>query len=145
MSLRSRLLAMLSLSLIILWLTVAMLMYLHLGNKVSETLDQRLAASANMVAGLISQQPEPFSQVSREPLLMSPLSEGVACQLRSAAGEILMQTAGPRGASLSNAKPGFTTRTVAGEKWRLYTLEQDGLQITTGLQSADNLKTASSS
>ncbi|MEP1585154.1 MAG: histidine kinase dimerization/phospho-acceptor domain-containing protein [Marinobacter sp.] len=131
MSLRSRLLAMLSLSLIILWLTVAMLMYLHLGNKVSETLDQRLAASANMVAGLISQQPEPFSQVSREPLLMSPLSEGVACQIRSAAGEILMQTAGPRGASLSNAKPGFTTRTVAGEKWRLYTLEQDGLQITT--------------
>ncbi|MEP1702827.1 MAG: two-component sensor histidine kinase, partial [Marinobacter sp.] len=81
MSLRSRLLAMLSLSLIILWLTVAMLMYLHLGNKVSETLDQRLAASANMVAGLISQQPEPFSQVSREPLLMSPLSEGVACQI----------------------------------------------------------------
>lgn len=131
MSLRSRLLAMLSLSLIVLWLTVAMLMYLHLGNKVSETLDQRLAASANMVAGLIAQQPEPFSQASREPLLMSPLSEGVACQIRSATGEILMQTAGPRGASLSDAEPGFTTRTVSGEEWRLYTLEQDGLLITT--------------
>lgn len=115
MSLRSRLLAMLSLSLIVLWLTVAMLMYLHLGNKVSETLDQRLAASANMVAGLIAQQPEPFSQASREPLLMSPLSEGVACQIRSATGEILMQTAGPRGASLSDAEPGFTTRTVSGK------------------------------
>ncbi|WP_404365074.1 histidine kinase dimerization/phospho-acceptor domain-containing protein [Marinobacter sp.] len=131
MSLRSRLLAMLSLSLIVLWLTVAILMYLHLGNKVSETLDQRLAASANMVAGLIAQQPGSFSQSFREPLLMSPISEGVACQVRSATGQILMQTAGPRGTSLSDAKPGFTTRSVSGEEWRLYTLEQDGLLITT--------------
>lgn len=131
MSLQSRLLAMLSMSLIGLWLTVAMLMYLHLDNKVSETLDQRLAASANMVAGLIAQQPDPFSQPAREPLLLSPLSEGVACQIRSANGDILLQTAGPRGASLTDAKPGFSTRTVSGEEWRLYTLEQNGLLITT--------------
>ena len=131
MSLRSRLLVMLSLSLLFLWLTVAMLMYLHLDNKVSETLDQRLAASANMVAGLIAQQPEPFLQPTREPLLLSPLSEGVACQIRSTSGEVLMQTDGPRRTSLSEAKPGFSTHTVSGEQWRLYTLEQDGLLITT--------------
>lgn len=131
MSLRSRLLAMLSLSLIVLWLAVAMLMYLHLDKKVTETLDQRLAASANMVAGLIAQQPAPFTQPSREPLLLSPLSEGVACQISSATGEILMQTAGPRGGSLSDATPGFSTRIISGEEWRLYSLEQDGLLITT--------------
>lgn len=137
MSLRSRLLAMLSLSLIGLWLAVAMVMYLHLDTKVSETLDHRLAASANMVAGLIAQQPESFTQPSQEPLLLSPLSEGVACQIRSASGEILLQTAGPRGASLAEAQPGFSTRTIAGEEWRLYTLEQDGLLITTADRGAE--------
>lgn len=137
MSLRSRLLVMLSLSLIVLWLIVAMLMYLHLDKKVSETLDQRLAASANMVAGLIAQQPESLSQPPSEPLLLSPLSEGVACQIRSATGEILMQTAGPRGASLSEATPGFSSRTVSGEEWRVYTLEQDGLLITTADRGAE--------
>lgn len=131
MSLRGRLLVLLSLSLIAVWLSVATLMYLHLDKKVSETLDSRLAASANMAAGLIAQQPESLAQPAREPLLVSPLSEGVACQIRSASGEILLQTAGPRGASLSSAEPGFSTHIISGEEWRLYTLEQDGLLITT--------------
>jgi two-component system sensor histidine kinase QseC len=65
------------------------------------------------------------------PLLLEPEIEGVACQIRAANGEVLLQTSGARGASLSNARPGFSSRRIGEEEWRLYTLNQDGVFITT--------------
>src|SRR5699024_5184543 len=60
-----------------------------------------------------------------------PDSQGVACQIRATSGEVLLQTTGARGASLSDSRPGFSSRQIDGEAWRLYTLEQDGVFITT--------------
>jgi len=131
MSLRRRLLWSLGLSFILLWLSVGLLMYLHLNQQVSKTLDQRLASSATMVAGLIARQPEMLLATSENPLLLEPEGEGVACQIRAPSGEVLLQTSGARGASLSESPPGFSTRSIGEEKWRLYTLNQDGVFITT--------------
>lgn len=131
MSLRRRLLWSLGLSFVLLWLSVGLLMYLHLNQQVSKTLDQRLASSANMVAGLIARQPEMLVAANTNPLLLEPESEGVACQIRAANGEVLLQTSGARGASLSSARPGFSSRRIGEEEWRLYTLNQDGVFITT--------------
>lgn len=131
MSLRRRLLWSLGLAFGLLWLSVGLLMYLHLNEQVAKTLDQRLASSANMVAGLISRQPEMLVTTNTNPLILEPDSQGVACQIRATSGEVLLQTTGARGASLSDSRPGFSSRQIDGEAWRLYTLEQDGVFITT--------------
>lgn len=131
MSLKSRLLWSLGSAFLLLWLSVAALMYFHLDRQVSQTLDQRLAASATMVAGLIAGQPQMLMSSRSNPLLVSPESEGVACQIRGAGGEVLLQTSGVEDQVLNDARPGFSTREIGGQQWRLYTLEQSGTFITT--------------
>ena len=108
MSLRSRLLWSLGASFLALWLSVGVLMYWHLDQQVSKTLDQRLKSSATMVAGLIARQPDMLIVTNENPLLVDPESEGVACHIRSASGEVLLQTSGARGASLGDSRPGFS-------------------------------------
>ncbi len=131
MSLQRRLLWSLGSAFLLLWLSVAALMYFHLDRQVSRTLDKRLAASATMVAGLIAGQPEMLVSSRTSPLLVSPEAEGVACQIRGASGEVLLQTSGVEGAVLNDARPGFSTREIGDQQWRLYTLEQSGTLITT--------------
>lgn len=131
MSLQRRLLWSLGSAFLVLWLSVAGLMYLHLDKQVSHTLDQRLAASATMVAGLIARQPEMLLSSGSNPLLVSPEAEGVACQIQAASGEVLLQTNGVQGQLLQDAQPGFSSRNIGDQNWRLYTLEQDGTFITT--------------
>ncbi|MBN7770739.1 sensor histidine kinase N-terminal domain-containing protein [Marinobacter daepoensis] len=131
MSLQRRLLWLLSTAFLILWLSVAALMYFHLDRQVSQTLDQRLAASATMVAGLLSRQPDILSFPDNNPLLVSPEYEGVACQIQAASGEVLLQTNGVRGQLLGNTRPGFSNREIDDQTWRLYTLKQGDTFITT--------------
>lgn len=131
MSLQRRLLLLLGSSLVVLWLTAAGLLYVHLDRQVSETLDQRLAASATMVAGLIARQPDLLTAPSENPLLVEPETEGVACQVRSAGGQVLLQTNGADALLSDTAGPGFATRTIGETQWRLFTLDHKGVLITT--------------
>ena len=57
MTLRLRLLLMIGLSMLVLWSGVALWMLHDLDKEMNRTLDQRLAMSAQMVAGLMSQNP----------------------------------------------------------------------------------------
>lgn len=137
MSLRRRLLWSLGSAFVLLWITVAGLMYLHLQRQVSQTLDQRLAASANMVAGLIARHPEMLVPVPRSPLFVTPESEGVACQIRAASGEVLLQTRGLPELLAGNISPGYTSRRIGDQLWRLYTLDQNGIRVTTADRMAE--------
>lgn len=137
MSLRRRLLWTLGTAFVLLWITVAGLMYLHLDQRVSETLDQRLAASARMVAGLIARQPEMLVPVRRSTLFVTPESEGVACQIRAASGELLLQTRGLPQPLAGDTRPGFSSHRIGDQLWRLYTLEQNGVFITTADRMAE--------
>lgn len=141
MSLRRRLLWSLGLSFVFLWFSVAAIMYLHLNQQVVKTLDQRLASSANMVAGLVARRPEMLiTSNAANPLLLEPESKSVACQIRSVTGEVLLQTSGARGASLSDSPPGYSMRTIGGDQWRIYTLQQDEMFITTADRMSDRRK-----
>ncbi|QIB64101.1 sensor histidine kinase N-terminal domain-containing protein [Kineobactrum salinum] len=142
MSLQRRLLWSLGSAFLVLWLSVAALMYFHLDRQVSRTLDQRLAASATMVAGLIARQPEMLMSSRSSPLLVSPEAEGVACQIRDASGEVLLQTSGVEDQLLSDASPGFSAREIGGQQWRLYTLEQSGTFITTADRMSERVMLA---
>ena len=144
MSLQRRLLWSLGSAFLMLWLSVAMLMYLHLDKQVSQTLDQRLAASATMVAGLITRQPEMLLSSQNNPLLVSPEAEGVACQIQAASGEVLLQTKGVQGQLLQDAGPGFSTRNINDQQWRLYTLKQNGTFITTADRMSERESLANS-
>lgn len=144
MSLQSRLIWSLGSAFLVLWLSVAAMMYLHLDKQVSHTLDQRLASSATMVAGLIARQPEILLSQRNSTLLVQPEAEGVACQIRSAAGEVLLQTSGARGQFSKQSRPGFSTREIGDQQWRLYTLEQNGTFITTADRMSERLALANS-
>lgn len=131
MSLQWRLLLLLGGSFVLLWLSAAGWLYIDLHRQVSATLDHRLASSATMVAGLIARQPELLTAPADNPLLVEPESEDVACQIRSAGGQVLLQTSGANDLLMEKPSTGFSTRTMRESQWRLFTLEHNGLFITT--------------
>lgn len=131
MTLKRRLVLGVGLALGVLWASAAALLFLDLRSEVSDTLDERLAASARMVAGLVARQPGLLEGSRRETELVQPESEGVACQIQAANGDVLVRTEGADSEALNTRDPGYRNTRINGERWRLYTLEHNGLHITT--------------
>lgn len=131
MSLQRRLLATLGLSLCLLWGAAAAWLLRDLHQQLVTTLDQRLAASARMVAGLVAQLPADVWERGSGPALSIPASTGLACQVSSPRGEIIARTHGALPGVLDGNAPGFGERTVDGERWRVFTYLHDRLRITT--------------
>jgi signal transduction histidine kinase len=132
MSLRLRLLLIIGVSLMALWAAASVWMFIDLRSEFRATLDERLAASAHMVAGLVSQLPKdyrPGKGASVDGLDVTA-RQGVACEIRLLRGDLVARTDnGPDG--LDAAVTGYSTRTIQGEKWRTFTLQQGGMRITT--------------
>ena len=135
MSLRLRLLLMIGVSLSLLWGGVAVWMLRDLDNEMRRTLDQRLAMSARMVAGLVSQNPAAWDTRSGTDgvsmLTVPATAKGLACQVSSLRGEVFARTPGTTPAAIATTTPGFAERDIDGERWRSYTVEAHGLRITT--------------
>ena len=131
MSLQRQLLLILGLSFSLLWLLAAMWMQRDLEQHLQGTLDQRLAASARMVGGLIQQlPPDTWSALDTATLSTASIS-GVACQIRDERGEILLQTHTELPSEPGRNGIGFHDRLVNGQMWRIYTREENGLFIST--------------
>lgn len=141
MSLRLRLLLMIGISLSLLWGGVAVWMLRDLDDEMRRTLDQRLAMSARMVAGLISQNPAAWDPRSRtagvSTLTVPAMAKGLACQVSSLRGEVFARTPGAVSAAIASTAPGFAEREIEGERWRSYTVEAHGLRITTADRLAE--------
>lgn len=132
MSLRLRLLLAIGISLAVLWSGAALWMVRDLDRNLQRTLDERLAMSARMVAGLLSQSGTNGSPaISARGALTVPGSRGMACQIRSLRGEIIATTRGAARAPLLVTTPGFRTAFVDGQHWRTYTLRTEGFDVTT--------------
>lgn len=134
-SLRARLLVGIGASLLVLWALVAVWMFAGLRTQLRSALDDRLAASARMVAGLVSQLPaQPALAPGGAAHLLDVIGrDGVACEVSLMRGEVsvgtLARTAGsPR---LDDAAPGYGTRTFGGKQWRTYVLQTGSLRIAT--------------
>jgi two-component system, OmpR family, sensor histidine kinase QseC len=134
-SLRARLLVGIGASLLVLWTVVAVWMFSGLRTQLRSALDERLAASARMVAGLVAQLPAPagLPQEGSSHLLDVVGRDGVACEVSLMRGEVsvrtLARTAGSPG--LDDAAPGYGTRTFGGKQWRTYVLQTGNLRIAT--------------
>lgn len=131
MSLRTRLLLTLGLTLILLWGLAAAWLLSGLYDQLEKTLDQRLAQSARMVAALMEQLPEDAWAEARRPALSIPPVEGLACQVHSPRGEVIARTHADMAGVLTPGERGHAYRQEAGVTWRVFTYERNGLVITT--------------
>ena len=134
-SLRLRLLTIIGVSLLSVWSLVAVWMLIDVRNELRTALDDRLAASARMVAGLVLQMPPAeLSAASQSP---SPLDvvahDGLACEVSLLRGEVMMQTVARTSGSpgLAGAPTGYDTRSLGGKLWRTYVLERGAVRIAT--------------
>lgn len=134
MSLRLRLSLILGGAFILIWALAAAWMFRDLRSQMMFSLDQRLVASARMVAGLVDQLPAPLStQGSGTRFSADQLSipDGMACQVSSLRGEILARSHGSSDAALDDQKSGFHDQVIDGAHWRSFTLARDDVRITT--------------
>jgi len=131
MTLRLRLLLAIGTSFIVFWTVSSVWMLVDLRAEFRDTLDERLAASAQMVAALVADTPLLATQArTRQGLSYLARNDGVACEIRLAQGMVIGRTLNsPR--ELGAAAPGYQTRTIDGTAWRSFTLDQNGIRITT--------------
>jgi signal transduction histidine kinase len=127
MKMRVKLILMIGVALSVLWGLVAVWMQIDLDRQVKETLDQRLRMSAEMVGNMIKENPSGWqrSVPHREPFI-TPLDEShMVCHVQSVHGEIYPRSRMP------GQQVGFSDAVIAGTPWRVYTLEANGMLITT--------------
>ncbi|NKQ10000.1 ATP-binding protein [Pseudomonas sp. SST3] len=145
MSLRLRLTVTLGAAFVLLWGLAATWMLFDVRNQLMLSLDQRLAASARMVAGLLVQLPQPqlgeggAARLSAEQL---GIPNGLACQVSSLRGEVLARSHAAPDDLLDAQRTGFHDQMIADTAWRSFTLIQNGMRITTAdrLDERDALK-----
>lgn len=137
MALQQRLLLILGTSFTLLWLLIAAWLLRDLNHELQRTLDQRLAASARMVSGLIAQFPADTWQ--KELATNNPFTKdlGVVCQVRSEDNDLILQTHRQLPPWLSEQEEGFSEHLIEGERWRVYTQRTNGLYISTADRLAD--------
>lgn len=134
-SLRLRLVGGIGASLTVLWSVLAVWMFMHVRQQVHGTLDDRLAASARMVAGLVAQLPPDRLQLAGPRAL--PLHviarDALACEVSLVRGEVAVQPIARTVTSpgLEEATPGFSTRFAGGKLWRTYVLMDGDIRIAT--------------
>ena len=134
-SLRARLLAIIGASLVVLWGAVAAWMLVELRRELRATMDERLAASARMVAALAAQFPASALRngTAAPPSLDVVARDGLACEVSLLRGEVSSVKVARTAASpaMDDAAPGYGTQMFGGKLWRTYVLEQGGLRIAT--------------
>ena len=134
-SLRTRLLVIIGASLVALWSAVAAWMLMDLRGELRSALDDRLAASARMVAGLASQLPAAALRngAPATPLVDVVARDGLACEVSVLRGEVgaLKVARTASSPAMDDAVPGYSTRVFGGKPWRTYVLHQGELRIAT--------------
>jgi signal transduction histidine kinase len=133
--LRSRLLAIIGISLTSVWSLVAVWTLVDVRNELRTVLDERLAASARMVGGLITQIPafENSDDRTRSSVLDVVAPDGLVCEVSLLSDQAVPQTmARTKGSpSLAQAPEGFSTRMFGDQAWRSYVLQQGPYRIAT--------------
>ncbi|AFK71302.1 integral membrane sensor signal transduction histidine kinase [Pseudomonas putida ND6] len=117
----------------IIWALAAAWMLRDLRQQMMFSLDQRLVASARMVAGLIDQLPQPLTAKGGEAHFSADqfsVPDGMACQVSSLRGEILASNHKHDGA-MDDERSGFRDQTIDDALWRTFTYKHGDVRITT--------------
>lgn len=136
-SLKWRLVSSLLAVMICLWSLVFVWLYIDLQKRLQDTLDQRLHASAQMVARLIQQLPiqslDEYALVQQQ-LHSNDQEQLIACEVSLFSSDISVGQyviAKTRGApkNLSQQAVGFSTWQQGDTEWRSYVLRRDKIQV----------------
>ncbi|MCW4153838.1 ATP-binding protein [Halomonas sp. 18H] len=130
MSLRLRLVATLGITLALLWGGTAAWSMRDLSTQLEHSLDQRLAQSARMVAGLMDRVPAELWRREAGNMSTIPALEGVACRVSSLRGQVVAGTHPEMNDVLKSDREGYRYREHKGQRWRVYTLVDDDKRIT---------------
>ncbi|WP_169872728.1 ATP-binding protein [Pseudomonas fragi] len=133
MSLRLRLSLTIGSAFVLVWALAAAWMLSDLRQQMMFSLDQRLVASARMVAGLLEQLPQlpvkgEGTHFSAEQLT---IPGGMACQVSSLRGEILARSHNNPDQPMQSQAAGFHDQVIDGATWRTFTLDRGDVRITT--------------
>ena len=133
MSLRLRLSLTIGAAFILIWALAATWMLSDLRHQMMFSLDQRLVASARMVAGLLEQLPPISSKGEGTHFSAEQLNipGGMACQVSSLRGEILARSHNNPEQALEDQTAGFHDQMIDGAPWRSFTLVRGDVHITT--------------
>ena len=134
-SLKWRLVFSITCAFILVWAVAFAWLYFNLEKKMTETLDERLSASTQMVARLLSQIP-PSQLVQTAVPIVSELNQQnlIACEVSFFSSDIVVNqqvVARTKGApdSLATRQEGFSTWVENGVAWRSYAFKKDQLQV----------------
>lgn len=148
-TLRWRLLILLSLGITGFWLLIAPWLLQGVRHEVQKSLDDRLAASARMVASLVQRQQLSGQQwdttntakaAAAHPFFPSTL----ACRISTLSGEVVALSQDAPADVLDEVKDGYSLREVDGQAWRVYSTTVGGLRVSTAdrLSTRDSLMTS---
>jgi two-component system sensor histidine kinase QseC len=140
MSLRWRLFLILLLATGAVWLSAAAWIHQRTNREVERVLDSRLQEAARMVHSLVSDDGLAGSRSDGKgpspvlPLPSTGYERQLSCQIWSIAGRLVGRSSGAPEAALTEQANGFSERVVAGEKWRVYAIEDPvkGVRILVG-------------
>ncbi|ENW20741.1 ATP-binding protein [Acinetobacter haemolyticus] len=134
-SLKWRLVSIILVVFVILWSLVFCWLYFALEKRLQSTMDERLSASAHMVARLIQQLPvDEISNTVNAIEQDSDTLNVIACQVSlfssnvSANHQVITKTQGSP-ESLSTRKAGLSTWSENGVEWRSYVLQKGQIQV----------------
>lgn len=126
-SLRTRLFAILVTATGLIWLCAVAWIYLQTKNEVEHVLDTRLQEAARMVSSLVSgsggvgsNSPQIDSTIAPE---LPNYERQLSCQVWSIEGQLVARSSGAPGEKLSQEPNGFSERTINGETWRVFAVE----------------------
>lgn len=126
MSLRWRLIGGIVLLLSALWALTSVWFFIDVRSELRDVLDERLASSAEMVQGLVRrgdlELPAPGQRADPLTPVSASLPSDITCQLWTTGGRLLTAASTAPRLAADVIPDGFSTRTVAGQSWRVYAL-----------------------
>jgi two-component system sensor histidine kinase QseC len=126
-SLRTRLFVILVAATGLIWLCAVAWIYLQTKNEVEHVLDTRLQEAARMVSSLVSGSGGVGSNSAQSNSAalpeMASYERQLSCQVWSIDGRLVARSSGAPDEKLSPDSEGFSERTINGETWRVFAVE----------------------
>ena len=133
-SLRRRLFGILVAATGLIWLCGIFWIFVGARTELEHVLDARLQEAARMVNSLVARSASAFDEAARAATEPEHYERQLSCQIWSFDGKLLARSSSAPDVFLGDRASGFSDRSIRGEKWRVYTIENaaKGVRVMIG-------------
>jgi two-component system sensor histidine kinase QseC len=133
-SLRRRLFAILIAATGLVWLCGILWLFVGARGELEHVLDARLQEAARMVNSLVARSGPPFADATEAANGPEHYERQLSCQIWSLDGHLIARSGSAPDVTLTDKAAGFSDRTIRGEPWRVYTIENPakGVRVMIG-------------